>query len=110
MPEQIGIWLWDDANNVWVKAPAVVVPVRIVGTGQVVAGAHKLYWIHMNPSAGLSVLVLTDAMAGGAATLYDDYHTDREGHIHNFEPPFPFSTGIYLETFTNLTSVLFGYV
>jgi len=104
------IWLWDHVNEEWVEAPACVTPKRMVGTGQVIAGAHKLYWVHMNPSAGASVLVVTDAIIALAATLYDDFHTDKEGHIHQFNPPIQFSTGIYLETFTNMTSVLFGYV
>ncbi len=110
MGEGTFLWLWDDANEVWVKAPAVAAVKRIVAVGQVAAGAHYLYWIHMNPSAGNSILVLTDAIAALAAALYDDFHTDKEGHIHQFNPPIPFSAGIYLETFTNLTSVLFGYV
>lgn len=103
-------WVFDKANNVWLPAPAVVVPKRMAAAGQVIAGAHWLYWIHMNPSAGNSILVLTDAIAALAATLFDDFHTDKEGHLHPFNPPLPFSTGIYLETFTNMTSVLFGYV
>jgi len=103
-------WLWDDANSVWVKAPAAVVTKRMDAVGQVVPGAHKLYWLHMNPSAGSSILELTDDTAGAGTVMYDDFHTDREGHLHQFNPPIPFSDGIYLETFTNLTSVIFGYV
>jgi len=106
----VEIWLWDDANQVWEKAPAAVVTKRMTATGQVIAGAHKLYWLHMNPSAGSSVLELTNAIAGGGAVIYDDFHTDREGHLHSFNPPIPFTTGIYLETFTNMTSTTFGYV
>lgn len=104
------LWLWDATNSVWVKAPAVIVPKRMIATGQVIAGAHKLYWLHMNPSAGSSILELTDAIAGGGTVIYDDFHTDREGHLHPFNPPIPFSTGIYLETLTNYTSLVFGYV
>ncbi len=107
---QVDLYLWDDASGNWVKAPAVVVPKRMVAVGQVIAGAHKLYWLHMNPSAGNSILELTDAIAALGAVLFDDFHTDKEGHIHTFDPPIPFSTGIYLETFTNMTSVLFGYI
>jgi len=106
----IFLWLWNHITEEWEKAPACVTPKRMAGTGQVIAGAHKLYWIHMNPSAGSSILELTDAIAALAATLYDDFHTGKEGHLHPFNPPLPFSTGIYLETFTNMTSVLFGYI
>ena len=110
MPNQANIWLWDAANEVWVKAPAVVVSKRMTATGQVISGAHKLYWIEINPSAGSSVFELTDATAGGGTVLYDCFHTARESHVHEFHPPMPFSTGIYLETFTNMTSVIFGYI
>jgi len=107
---QEGIWLWNHITNEWEKAPAVVTTIRLVAAGQVAAGAHKLYWLHMNPSAGNSILELTDAIAALGAVIYDDFHTAKEGHIHTLNPPMPFSTGIYLETFTNMTSVLFGYV
>ena len=110
MAGQVGIWLWDDANQVWVKAPAAVVTVRMVATGQVIDGAHKLYWMALNPSAGNSVIELTDAIAALAAIAFDHFDVSREGHMLPLSPPMPFSTGIYLETFTNMTSVIFGYV
>jgi len=104
------IWLWDDANRVWVRAPAVVVVKRMDGTGQVIAGAHKLFWVSMNPSAANSVLELTDAIAALGAVVFDMYHATRD-HMHMvLNPPMPFTTGIYLETFTSFTSVMFGYV
>lgn len=83
---------------------------RVTGTGQVVAGTHKLYWLSCNPSAGLSVWELTDAIAGGGVVLLDCYSTARETKMGVLSPPMLFTTGIYLETFTNMTSITFGYV
>ncbi len=110
MGEGLLLWLWNDANNIWEKAPAVVVPKRMVVTGQVVAGAHKLYWMALNPSAGNSAIELTDAIVALAAVAFDHFDVSREGHMLLLSPPMPFSTGIYLETLTNMTSVIFGYV
>lgn len=110
MNGHVELWLWDDANRVWVKAPAVVVTKRMVGTGQVIAGAHKLYWMLLNPSAGLSLFELTDDTDGSTAVVLDHFDTSREGHDLPFSPPMPFTTGIYLKTLTNITSITFGYV
>lgn len=104
------LWLWDDANTEWVKAPAVVVPLRLIAAGPVVGGAHKLYWVTMNPSAGLSVFELTDDTTGLTAVVYDHFHTAKEAHHVNLSPPMPFTTGIYLKTLTNMTSIIFGYI
>ena len=71
MPGQQNIWEWDNANSKWVEKPAVVVTKRMTAAGQVISGAHKLYWIEINPSTGNSVFELTDAIAGGGTVLYD---------------------------------------
>ncbi len=93
------------------RADVGLLDVRKTAIGQVGAtGARKLYWLVINPSAGSSVLELTDATAGGAGVKYDCFHTNREAHTHPFDPPLEFSNGIYLETFTNITSVIFGYL
>lgn len=107
---QEGMWEWDEANSEWVKQPAVVTTKRMTATGQVISGAHKLYWINVNPSAGNSLLELTDDTAVSGTVVYDCFHTGKEAHMHSFSPPMPFSDGIYLETFTNMTSVIFGYI
>lgn len=90
--------------------PASVTTKRMVGAGQVVAGTHKLYWIDCNPSAGNSVWELSDDTDGLSATVLDEFHTSRESHMINLNPPMPFTTGVYLKVFTNMTSVTFGYV
>ena len=101
---------WNHITEEWEKEPAVVTAKRMVATGQVVAGAHKLYWLNLNPSAGNSLLELTDDTAGGGAVLYDCFHTGKEAHVHSLSPPMLFDDGIYLETFTNMTAITFGYV
>lgn len=110
MNGHVELWLWDYTNNSWVKAPAAIIPKRMTATGQVIAGAHKLYWVSMNPSAANSVLELTDAIGGGSAVVFDMYHATRD-HMHMLlNPPMPFATGIWIETLTSFTSVMFGYV
>ena len=101
---------WDYANSVWEKVPAVVATKYMAAAGQVVAGAHKLYWLACNPSAGNSVFELSDDTTGLTATVLDCFSTTREGKGFRFIPPMPFATGIYLKTFTNMTSITFGYV
>lgn len=110
MPAQQNIWLWNHITGEWEEAPAVVTPKRMTGTGQVIAGAHKLYWIACNPSAGSSVFELSDDTTGLTATVLDCFSTNREGKGFNLSPPMPFVNGIYLKTFTAMTSIVFGYV
>lgn len=104
------VWEYDAANKVWVPKPAVVPTKRMTATGQVISGAHKLYWLHENPSGGSGLYELSDATSGGATVVFDHFSTNREGHMVSFDPPMNFSNGIYLETFSALTSVVFGYV
>jgi len=108
--EQVAIWLWNDALNKWEKAPSAVVTKRMVAVGQVIAGAHKLYWVSCNPGAGNSLWELTDAIAALGAVVLDCFSTSRESKLGVLSPPMPFATGIYLETFTAITSITFGYV
>ena len=110
MSEGLLLFLWNNTLEVWEKAPVVVVTKRMTGTGQVVTGARKLYWINTTPSAGNSLVELTNDTAISGTVIYDCFHTDKETHVHSLIPPMPFSAGIYLETFTNMTSVVFGYV
>lgn len=104
------LWKWNHLNDTWEKVPAVVSPKRMAAAGQVIAGAHKLYWITCTPSAGNSVWELTDDLDGLGAVVLDCFSTSREGKGFSLTPPMPFDTGIYLKTFTNMTSVTFGYV
>ena len=83
---------------------------RLVAAGQVIAGAHNLYWLTCNPSAGSSVFELSDDTDGLSATVLDCFSTNREGKGFTFDPPMKFATGIYLKTFTAMTSMIFCYV
>ncbi len=115
-------WGWDGANwdrlrtyGVGIlkvgRAHVGLLTVRATATGQVgAAGSRKLYWVHENGGAGNALFELTDAIIGGAAVKFDHFSTSREGHMIPFDPPMEFSNGIYLETFTNMTSLIFGYL
>jgi len=93
--EQSAGWAWNHHNNTWEKIPAVVSVDRRVGTGLIVGGAHKLYWVACNPAAGNSVWELTDSAVALGAVILDHFHTGREGHIMIISPPMPFTNGIY---------------
>jgi len=108
--DSVIVWKWNHLNNTYEREPAVITYDRRVGTGLVVGGVHKLYWISCNPGAGNSLWELTDAIVALGAVVLDHFHTGREGHVMNYYPPMQFNNGIYLETFTNMTSVVFGYV
>ncbi len=93
------------------RAEVGLLDVRLTAAGPVgAAGARRLYWMLLNPSAGSSAIELTDAIAAGAAIKADHFDTTRDGHMVTFDPPLEFSIGIYLETFTNMTSIIFGYL
>lgn len=83
---------------------------RMTNTGQVVAGVHRLYWVSMNPSAANAVIALTDNTDGAGDPVFDMYHATRD-HMHMvLSPPMLFDKGIYVKTFTSMTSMVFGYV
>ena len=104
------VYHWDDTLNEWVKAPLSSTPKRMLGTGQVIAGQHYLCWMTCNPSGGNSLWEVTDAIAAGGTVVIDCFSTSRESKFGSFRPPIYFANGIYLETFTNMTSMTFGYV
>ena len=106
----VQLWLWDNANSTWEKAPASVVTKRLTAAGLVVAGKHKLYWVSCNTGAVNSVWELTDAVAALGTVVLSCYSSSRESKMGVLSPPMQFSTGIYCETFTNMTSMVFGYV
>lgn len=102
-------WEWNHITEEWVKAPACVSTIRKVASGEVIGGAHYLHWVSCNPSVAASEWELTDATAGGGDVVLDHHHPERESHNTNYVPPKYFATGIWLETFTNMTSMAFGY-
>ncbi len=109
MNGHVELWEWNPITEAWEKVTAVVITRRMAAVGLVVAGVHHLHWIHENPGAGNSAFDLTDAIVGGGAVVLDHFSTDREAHFMHMDPPMHFANGIYLETFTNMTSVVFGY-
>jgi len=110
MPGQQNVWLWDKAAGVWEEAPASVLSARTAGAGLCLAGERKLYWVHCTPSAANSVWELTDALAGGGAVQVDAFYAGKESHMVSFSPPMQFGLGIYVETLTNITSLVIGYI
>ena len=104
------LWLWDNANGVWEKAPASVASIRLTAAGLMVAGKHKLYWINCTPSGANSLWDLSDDITGLTAIVLSHWDTDRHSDVQILSPPMQFNTGIYLKTFTNMTSVTAGYV
>ena len=110
MGEGFLCWLWDDTLKVWVPAPAVVVTTLLDAEDEFIAGAHKLYWISCNPSAGNSEWGLSDAVAPGGDILIEHFHTTKESHNTNLIPPMQFNTGIFIEKLVAMTSMTFGYI
>lgn len=108
--EQVGTWEWDKANNIWLPKPAVVVAKRMVAFGQVIAGAHKLYWITLSSGAGNSIIFLTDDLTGLTAIVYHLLSPQNYSCHVVLDPPMPFTNGIYLSGFVAPGSVIFGYV
>ena len=104
------VWLWDNTLGEWVKDQASSTPKRMLAAGQVVAGQHYLCWMSCNPAAGNSLWEVTDAIAALGTVVLDCFSTNRESKMGSFRPPMYFATGIYLETFTNMTSITFGYI
>lgn len=84
--------------------------IRHTATGLVVAGAHEVYWIACSPSAANALWELSDDTDGSTAVVYDHFDTDRHSEHLIFDPPMKFATGIYIKTFTSMTSLVFCYV
>ena len=106
----VELWLWDDTLQRWVKYPASSRYQRMTAVGQVVAGQHYLCWMTCRPSGGNSVWEVTDATAAGGGIVVECFSLAQESKMANFRPPIHFTTGIYLETFTAMTSITFGYI
>lgn len=104
-----GIWLWSPAESKWIKSPADCLTVRLTAAGQAYLGLCRLHWVIANPSALLGAIEITDDADGLSAIKVDLFSTARDSNIVNLTPAMKFVTGIYLKTFTNMTSVVFGY-
>ena len=106
----VQLYEWDHIAGAWVKAPACVTSKRMVAVGQVVAGIHKLYWVECTPSGPTALWDLSDDLDGLGAIVLSHFDTDKHSDILQLSPPMRFVTGIYLKTFTAMTSVTFGYI
>ena len=102
-------WLWDPTAKKWVKCPIHCTVARMTDVGLVYEGAAKLHWIICTPSAGLSLWELTNDLDGSSDPAVDCFSTTRESKMGSFTPAARFSTGIYVKTFTNMTSLTIGY-
>lgn len=103
-------WLMNHITGIWEEAPAIVTTTLLDAEDEFIAGAHKLYWISCNPSAGNSNWALSDAIIAAQPIVLEHFHTAKESHNTNLIPPMQFNTGIYLEKFVAMTSMTFGYV
>lgn len=114
-------WVWNGATwdkmRSWTggiqkvgRAEIDSTTVRKVAVGAVVGGAHDLYWVACSPDAPNAEWELTDAIAGGGAVVYDHFDADKHSEHLIFDPPMKFATGIWIETFTNMKSLVFCYV
>jgi len=82
---------------------------RETAVGSVIEDHVHLHWLTINPSGNNNVLELTDDADGSTAVVWDWSHATRYSIHITFEPSFHFATGIYIKTFTALTSVIMGY-
>ncbi|MBA7607940.1 hypothetical protein ES703_15110 [subsurface metagenome] len=106
----LGNWLWNHITSIWEKAPAVVRTLRLVAEDTGIAGAHKLYWIACSPDSPGAEWQLTDATAPGGAIVYDHFDPDKHSEQLIFAPPMQFNTGIWIEKFDHMHSLVFGYI
>lgn len=84
--------------------------VRKTAAGAVVAGARKLYWIACSPGSPSAEWELTDAIAGGGTVVYDHFDSDKHSEHLIFDPPMKFNTGIWIEKFDHMHSLVFCYI
>jgi hypothetical protein len=108
MPQQ-DQYLWSVSELKWIKSPADCTTVRLTAAGQAYLGPCRLHWIIANPSGANAVLDITDDADGLGAIKLDAFLTAKETRMLALAPGMRFAVGIYLKTFTNLTSVVFGY-
>ena len=103
-------WQWSAAAEKWVKVPHHCTSIRLTDAGLVYDGACDLHWVHGNPSVAESLFEITDDTDGSTAVVLDHFDTTRDGHMLEFCPALHFENGIWLKTFTNMTSVIFGFM
>jgi len=91
------------------RAPIDSTTLRVTAAGAVVAGAHNLYWISCSPDAPGAEFTLTDATEALQDVVFDHFDPDKHSEILNFDPPIKFATGIWVEKFDHIHSLVFCY-
>jgi len=81
----------------------------MTAAGQVIAGAHKLYWIACTPSAANAAWSLTDDLDGLSGMMFEHFDTDRHSEQIDFFPPLEFKKGLYVLSFLNMSSLAISY-
>ena len=88
-----------------------VTTTRMLAAGPVgLAGPHKLYWLLSDPSGPNNAAALSDATIAAQPIVLDGFEAQQQSFFMNLNPPMQFIKGIYLETFTAMTSITFGYI
>lgn len=83
---------------------------RKTATGSAVSGACKVYWMTIAVDDDHGKLDLSDGTSSGTTIWTWEDYVGVAGGTQNFDPPMPFATGIYIETFYHLGAVTFGYL
>ena len=100
-----------DADG-WLRVDTKHIPanfIRPTSTGLKVTGKCNLHWITLVPSATASVISLTDSLVAGAPQAWGFYRATRDSSHISFEPSLVFSTGLYVQTLTNISMVIIAY-
>jgi hypothetical protein len=97
------LYVWDGSAWVELKGSSEGV-IHIVH-----AGETWLHWITINASAANALVELSDDLDGSGAVVWEYFVGVRKGEQVPFPVPFHFTTGLYIKTFTNLTSLVFGH-
>ena len=108
MDNHICNYVWNYEREEWIKIPAAIETVRLLGVGLARAGSCRCFFINITPSAANALAEITDAVAGGGVVKWDHFISTKDSMPILFVPPMQFNTGLFLETATNLTSVVFG--
>jgi len=83
---------------------------RVTAAGAVIGGARELYWIACSPDDPNAEFELSDAIEALQPIVYDHFDTDKHSdHLH-FDPPMKFATGIWVEKFDHMKSLVFCYI
>jgi len=82
---------------------------RITATGAAITGACIVWWMTIAPSAATTVLDISDGTASGTTIWTHSCVSGNGAHIDFGEDGFAFTSGVYVETLTDITAVTFCY-